>query len=306
MTNLDEEAINSYLKAGRISAEVKRRARYLVRKGKSILELAEEIEKEIYQLGGSLAFPVNLSVGPIAAHFSPLVDSVDIIDSGILKVDIGVHVNGYIADTAFSIDLDGENEDLVKAVEEAVEKVKETIFPGIKISQISEVIEKTIKSYGVVPIKNLTGHGLDRYRLHTGVSIPSVTSFLTKGSILPNSAIAIEPFATRGAGYVVDGKMVGIFSLKSSNLKKLKNLENDARSLYERIYGERGELPFSERWYSASIGVHNFRRIMQELTKNGLAHQYPILVEVSGSQVAQFEESFLILDKEVIVYTEEK
>ncbi|MGB9725739.1 MAG: type II methionyl aminopeptidase [Fervidicoccaceae archaeon] len=304
---LDEEAINSYLRAGKISAEVKKRARSFVKEGMSMLELAEKIENEIKELGGSLAFPVNLSIGSIAAHFSPLTDSQDkITKNGILKIDIGVHVNGYIADTAFSIDMDGENEDLVKAAEEAVNRVKESIYPGVKISQISEILEKTIKSYGAVPIRNLTGHGLDRYKLHTGINIPSVTSLMIRGSIPPNSAVAIEPFATKGAGYVTEGDIVGIYSLKSIPSKKLKNLGSDAKTLYEKIYRERGELPFSERWYSSSVGVSNFRRLMRELTLNGISQYYPILVEVTGSQVAQFEESFLLLDKEVIVYTEEK
>jgi len=307
LTQLDQGIINSYLKAGRISAEAKKRARALIRENISLLELAERIENEIRSMGGSLAFPVNLSIGSTAAHFSPLADSTEKLETnGILKVDIGVHVDGYIADTAFSIDLSGENEDLVKAAEEAVERVKEAIFPGIKISQISSIIEKAIKSYGAEPIRNLTGHGLDRYRLHTGLSIPNASSFTVRGVLLPNSAVAIEPFSTKGVGYVIDGKFVGIFSLKSVPSKKLRDLKDETRSLYERIFRERGELPFSERWYAKEVGLMRFREMIHEMVKRGVAQQYPVLIEASNSQVAQFEESFLLLEKEVIAYTAEK
>ncbi|MEM0020921.1 MAG: type II methionyl aminopeptidase [Fervidicoccaceae archaeon] len=307
MTSLAPEVINAYLKAGKIASEVKRRARGLVRKGVSLFSLAQEIEGIIRELGGSLAFPVNLSIGSIAAHYSPLLDSKEVLEAGgILKIDIGVHVNGYIADTAISIDLDGENEDLIKAAQEAVERVREILHPGVKLSLIGETIERVIRSYGATPIRNLTGHGLERFKLHTGLSIPNVSSFGIRGSINSNSAVAIEPFSTKGKGYVVDGKVIGIYSLKSVPPKKLKSISNESRSIYERIYQEREELPFSERWYASEQNFHIFRNAVSELLRNGAAQQYPVLIEISGSQVAQAEESFLILDKEVITYTSEK
>lgn len=307
MNQFDEEAIKSYLKAGKISADVKKRAKAIIKEGARLLDIAEEIERSIKEQGGDLAFPVNLSFGNIAAHYSPIAYSMDKLEGkGILKVDIGVHVGGYIADTAISIDLSGENEDLVKASEEAIERVKNTIYPGIKISQLSEIIEKTIRSYGAVPIRNLTGHGLDRYKLHTGLSIPNVNTFGIRGSLQKNSAVAIEPFATRGTGYVVDGDFIGIYSLHNIPSKKLKGLTEDAKNLYEIIFNERRELPFSERWYVSKIALVKFRDSLSELVNKGVAQEYPVLIEVSGSQVAQYEESFLLLDREVIAYTAEK
>lgn len=303
---MDQYVIDSYLQAGKIASQVKKFAKSIIKPEVKLVDIANLIEKKILELGGNLAFPCNLSIGDVAAHFSPLYDyDGKIPNFGVLKVDLGVHVNGYIADTAFSIDLSGEHEDLVNASKEAVERALEIIKPGIKISQIGEIIEKTILRYGFKPIRNLTGHQLDRYKLHAGISIPNTSGFFNiKGKLPENSAFAIEPFATNGVGYVVDNELATIYSLNALSDKKIKSLPEHLATFYNVIYSKNRELPFNERNFVEHIEPTVFRIRIGELLERRVAIKYPVLIEASGSQVAQFEESVLVLEKESIVYTQ--
>ncbi len=299
-----ENIIEKYLEAGKIVADIKKQIPQLVKPGMKYIELAEFIENKIIEKGGKPAFPCNISWAYEAAHYTPIVDDdKKIPDKGILKVDFGAHVDGYISDTSISIDLSGENEDLIKAVEEALDKVIEALYPGIRIEKISEIIEKTIESYGARPIRNLTGHSLDHYNLHAGVSIPNTKSTITRGVLKPGMALAIEPFATKGIGYVIDSNPITIYSIIRTPTKKNKGLSPQANNLYKSIYNDRKELPFTERWYIKNNNIKTVREAISQLFKKRFITGYPILVEASGSEVSQAEDSFLILEKEVIVYT---
>ncbi|AFH42321.1 type II methionyl aminopeptidase [Fervidicoccus fontis] len=304
---MEEEEIQSYINAGKISIEAKKYARSIAKPGMTFFELAEKIEGKIQELGGKLAFPCNLSFGHVAAHYSPLLDSEDIIpENGILKIDLGVHVNGFIADTAFSIDFSGENENLLMASKEALERAIDIIRPGIKISEISEIIEKTIISYEAKPIRNLTGHELQNYKLHSGLVIPNTKNLLVSGRLKPNIAIAIEPFATNGAGVVIDSNFTAIYSLNLKSPHETKKLEPTLRDFYRYIFDEFKELPFNERYFKNYIDKNTFRKNIATLVSKKLAIGYPMLIESGNGEVAQFEESILILEKEVIPYTKEK
>ena len=298
---LSEEDIEKVIKAGKIAFKVKSEIKSLVRPGMKYVDLATAIEDRIRSLGGEPAFPCNISIGEEAAHYTPLIDDSRVVpDTGVLKVDIGVHVDGYLADTSVSIDLSGENEMLIQSVEEALEKALELVSPGTKVSAVGEVIEKTIKYYGFKPIRNLTGHAMERYRLHTGFSIPNTKS--GAGTIKPGMLLAIEPFATTGIGYVVDGAVKTIFSF-SKPLTKRKGLNSVVGSILERVYLMRKSLPFTERWYVTAELKKAFREALSRLEKNKTVIGYPVLVESSGQQVAQAEDTILVLEKETIITT---
>src|SRR3989338_11154809 len=110
---MDKEKI---FKAGTVVSKVREYARTIVKPGMPLIEIAEKIEEKIAELGGKPAFPTNLSINEIAAHCTPTHNDQTKAE-GLLKVDIGVQIDGYIADTAFSIDLENsdENSSLIKA-----------------------------------------------------------------------------------------------------------------------------------------------------------------------------------------------
>src|SRR3990167_5354769 len=122
--------MKDWIKAGEIASEALEYGRNLIRKDKSVLEIVESTEAKIFQLGGKPAFPTNISINEIAAHFSPVKEDFSIKESDIVKLDVGVHVNGAIGDNAVTV---GNNKELIEASREALNEAIKIIQIGTKL-----------------------------------------------------------------------------------------------------------------------------------------------------------------------------
>ncbi len=298
--SLDEEAVKKLIKSGQIAKNAADLALRLVKPGVGVSEIAITIEKYIRELGGEPAFPVNIGINNVAAHYTPVYsDTLTIPEQGVVKIDLGVHVEGYIADTAVSIPLSPVFEGLVEASRRALEKALEVLHPGIRASEIGRVIEITIKSYGFNPIKNLSGHGIEKYTIHSGVTIPNYADIFARYR-LTSGVYAIEPFATNGVGLVKELNFATIYALK--RIKKA--LREDVAKFYNKVYGERLTLPFTLRWYVTSSDEYNtYLEIIEHLAEKNALVKYPVLVEKTNGYVSQFEHTVVITGKDVIVTT---
>ncbi len=292
---LDKQKI---IQAGKISKQAKEYAREIIKKGVPLLEIAEKVEGKIFELGGKLAFPINLSINEIAAHYTPSHDDENLAH-GLLKVDLGVHVDGWIADTAFSMDLENseENKKLIEASEQALLKAQETIKENISANEIGKKVSEVIESKGFSPIINLSGHQIENYELHAGISIPNFND--KKRIILKKGLYAIEPFATTGNGKVHDGKPSGIYML----LDNKKPRSQTAREILNFIEEEYKTLPFCSRWLVKRFGTKALFGLKQ-LEENKNLHQFAQLVETQNAKVSQKENTILIGDNEKIVTTD--
>lgn len=294
---MQEEIKNNYIKAGRISAEVLEYGKSLIKKGNSLLETTELIEKKIYELGGKPAFPVQISCNEIAAHFCVEEDDKSIFDEQVVSLDLGVHVDGAIGDNAYTIDLSGKYSDLVKAAQKALEEALKVINVGIELREIGKIINDAINSYGYNPVRNLSGHGLDLHNIHTKPTIPNIDNG-DKTILKKGMAFAVEPFATTGSGVVVESGLATVFMLEHK--KPVRS--PITREILKEIEACEG-LPFAKRWLTRKFGAKaNFA--LRELTQLGIIRQFPPLVEVNKGIVTQAEHSILIDDEgEVIVLT---
>lgn len=275
--------LENYIKAGEIVRKVKEEVVKLVKPGVKLLDVAEFVENRIIELGGKPAFPCNISINSDAAHFTPKKGDERVFKEGdVVKIDIGAHVDGYIADSAITIDL-GDNGDLVECAKKALENAIEIIHAGVNTAEISEVIDKTIRDFGFKPVVNLTGHGLDRYVAHAPPTIYNVR--VERGVELKEGmVIAIEPFATDGVGRVVERSECEIFSLIAVKKLRLKQ----ERDLVNYIVENYKTLPFARRW----LNVPDL--ILIRLVKQGVLRAYPVLSEVSGGLVSQFEHTVIV------------
>src|SRR3989339_1461347 len=210
---MDEEIKQNYIKAGRISAEVLEYGKSLIKKGASLLDVTEKIEKRIFDLGAKPAFPVQISCNHIAAHFCPEQDDKIIFENQVVSLDLGVHVDGCIGDNAYTIDLSGKYSDLVKAAQKALEEALKIVNVGTELREIGKTIQDTIKSYGFNPVRNLSGHGLDLYNIHTKPTVPNIDDG-NKTTLKKGMAFAVEPFATTGAGVVAEKGLPSVFMLE--------------------------------------------------------------------------------------------
>lgn len=289
------------IQAGKIAKEVREWIKPQIKKDMPLLEIAEKIEKKIEELGGKPAFPTNLSIDNIAAHCTPSHDD-KTSAHGLLKVDFGVHIDGWVADLAFSLDLENseENKKLIEASKQALgnatKLLKENLAPTTT-SEMGRAIQGTIESYGSFPIVNLSGHEMKQYDLHAGITIPNTDD--NKNTFLSPGSYAIEPFSTSGTGKVHDGKPSGIYGLIDE-----KNPRSPiARKVLKFAKENYKELPFCSRWIKEEMGPEALFGLKQ-LENNGNLHQFPQLAESPGSKVAQAEDTILIEDEKTIVTTE--
>jgi methionyl aminopeptidase len=283
---MEPEILEKYRKAGVILKEVRENAALKVKKGARLLDVANAIEAEIVEKGGKPAFPVNISINAEAAHDTPGVDDEREFGDDMVKVDIGVHIDGYIADTAVTVDLSG-NPDLQKASRKALEEAIKLVRPGVNTSEIGGVIEATIEGFGFKPVYNLTGHGLERYVQHAEPAIPNKR--IGQGVTLEaGQAIAIEPFATNGIGIVVEGSFIEIFSVIKMKPVRMPH----ERELLKAIQQYNG-LPFARRWLK---DIKYVDKSLTSLMRQGIIHGYPVLVEHQRGLVSQAENTMIVTE----------
>ncbi|MDH5664314.1 MAG: type II methionyl aminopeptidase, partial [Candidatus Bathyarchaeota archaeon] len=298
---IPEEVFQKYQRAGKITREVREEMRITVREGMPIIDLCEKAESLIRKKGGKPAFPCNVSVNEIAAHYtSPPQDKRTIPENSMVKIDIGVHVDGYIADTAVTVCFNPEYDDLVNTAEEALKKAAEILRPGLSMSRFGSSIQKTIKTRGFKPVSNLTGHLIGRYVIHAGKSLPNVFH-ISASRVKEGEIYGVEPFVTvaKAAGRVENGEEAHIFRyLKHRSLK-----DPYAKRLLSHIRKNFQTLPFTERWLQGCVPPSRYKTAFSELLSSKTLMSYPVFIEASGKPVAQAEHTILVVKDGCIVLT---
>lgn len=287
--------VEAYLKAGKIASKVREDARKKYHVGSTLFEVCEAAEAQIRSMGAEPAFPVNASLNEIAAHYTAEPnDETPVKEGDVLKIDIGVHVDGYIADTAVTVCYDPKHDPMVKAAEAALAEAVRMARVGTKASDIGKAIETVIGRMGYRPIQNLSGHSLQQYTIHAGKSIPNIWTLGSSFALQAGEAYAIEPFATTkdGSGVVHEGKVKNIFGITSRKPSK----DKDADELLNAIWNRYRSLPFALRWLTDAYEVPRLRRLIDVLIKKKNVHAYPILVEGREKMVAQAEHTLIPAD----------
>ncbi len=298
---LEEETLEKYRRAGKIAAKVREEMKRRTKEGMPLLEICEKTEHLITSMGGKPAFPCNVSVNEVAAHYtSPPDDAQTVPNDSLVKIDIGVHIDGYVADTAVTVCFNPELEGMVHASEAALETAVKTIRPGMHTSDLGSEIQRTIERRGYKPISNLTGHQVGRYIIHTGKSLPNVTH-ISFTKINAGDVCAIEPFVTLrdAAGRVEDGPEAFIFRFVKR--KPVKDLE--AAQLLKFIEEEYRTLPFAERWLKTHNKGHGYKAAFAKLLASKCIMSYPVFIEASQKPVAQSEHTLYIDRNSAVVLT---
>jgi methionyl aminopeptidase len=294
MSRYDKEALEKFRLSGKILRESREQMRNYVRENMPILQVCEKAENLIREKGGKPAFPCNVSINEIAAHYtSPPNDEQRIPEKSVVKVDMGVHVDGYVTDTACTICFAPEYRSMQTAAETALTAAIENIHGDMATSKIGVIIEKNIKNRGFKPISNLTGHSVGRYLIHAGTSIPNVMQ-VTFGKVRSGEVYAIEPFVTLpdAAGRVENSSEMTIF-----RLVKTKSVKNPyAKQLLKHIEDNFRTLPFAERWLKNVVPENQHREALKDLLKSKAVMGYPVFIEVSRKPVTQAEHTVLITE----------
>jgi methionyl aminopeptidase len=290
---MKDEILEKYRDAGLIATRILREGAHEIRVGVPYLDIVESIESRVVEEGAALAFPLNLSLNEDAAHDTASTGDTRILAKGdVAKLDLGVQVDGYIADTATTIDL-GVNSLLIDASREALEAAINAIRPGVTVGDLGKIVQTTIESRGYRPISNLTGHGLDQYVLHRSPTIPNIG--INGGVTLEEGMVfAIEPFATTGSGHVAEKTRKEIYSQISQKPVRIPA----GRAILEQIKDRRG-LPFSRRW----LKEKKLDLALPTLIRSQVLHVYPVLSDIPGSLVSQAEHTIIVTADGCIVTT---
>ena len=278
---MNPEDKEKWIKAGKIASDIREWSKSLIKPGVKLLDVANAIENKIREKGAFPAFPVNLSLNEIAAHYTPVLNDSIVLSDQIIKVDIGVCYEGAIGDTAYTIDLSGKRTTLVEASQQALANAMKILKIGLPVAEIGRVVEETITSHGFQPIRNLSGHGIALYQIHTGPSIPNYDTkekvVLEKGMI-----IAIEPFASSGEGRIKDAGEMVIFEEVSHRAVR----SPIARQMTQDIEKFQ-HVPFARRWLDEKHGLNKVSLALAQLKMNGNVQGHAPLVEVSKGMVSQ-------------------
>ena len=290
----DREALEKFRQSGKILRETREEMRGIVEENMLAIDICEKIEGTIRKKGGKPAFPVNVSIDEVAAHYtSPPNDTLRIPEGSTVKVDLGVQIDGYVTDTAFTVSFNAEGKAMAATAEYALQTAIDNIHGGMALGKIGGLIENAVKNRGYKPINNLTGHSVGRYLIHAGTSIPNVSQ-VSLSKVHTGEVYAIEPFVTLpdAIAHVDDSPLKTIYRLVKA--KSTKSLS--AKKLLKHIESNFRTLPFAERWLMGVVPKELHKAAFKELLASKSVMGYPVFVEVSKKPVAQAEHTLLIKD----------
>ena len=300
-----EEKLSKFIKAGEIAKEVKKEILALIKPNIKLIDVAEKIESKIKELGGDAAFPVNICINEVAAHYTPI-DETDVFpEEGIIKIDFGVHIDGFPVDNALSIAF-GDNDlynDMIETAREAVSLAINNFAVGKELAEIGGIIEDFVKERGFKVIRNLNGHLLDEYDLHGKKEVPVVSESKAAGKIEENEVYAIEVFVTNGEGYAKSSDDIFIYSLIPELPKRFPIRIKAARDILNYVKKTRRTLPFTIRWLKKEFNEAIVKIGMSALEQYGVLIGYPVLIEKGNGIVAQHEETILVKKEKIHILT---
>jgi methionyl aminopeptidase len=291
----------NYLRAGDISKEIKKAVESRNWERKSYVEICEFVEGEARKRGAEPAFPCNVCANETAAHYTAEIDDPTVVpDNALLKVDIGVHVDGYIADTAVTLCYNEDLLDMAEATKAALAEALKVVRAGARTSDVGRVVEAYAQRRGYLPIANLSGHALEQYIVHAGTSVPNVYS-QSLSSFKQDKAYAVEPFFTtpNGSGIVVEGKSENIYGLVARKNTK----DQELNKFLDAIWNKCRSLPFTTRWFQEEFTKSRLKEIIPKLIRMKLIRSYPVLVEAKNCPVAQAEHTVAVTSTGFVILT---
>ena len=302
--------MESYIKAGKIVSDIRSEASKMIKDGTLVIDLVEYVESEILKTGAEIAFPCNVSLNEFAAHYTSPANDETIIHAGdMVKLDLGAMIDGYIADSAVTIIADGNisenftqdeinlHEEIVEASAAGLEAAIATVRAGVELSKIGAAVHEAISEYKLNPIFNLTGHSLEQYNLHAGISIPNYDNH-DGYTLEEGQAIAIEPFATNGEGIVNDAPGHYIYSYMANKPFRMKSTQK----VLKYIQTNNPYVPFSGRWITDKFGERRGNTALKQLADAMAIYPYAPLREKKDCFVSQKEHT-VIVEKEGCIVT---
>lgn len=289
-----EDAFAKWMRAGQVAADALAVGRRLAAPGARVADVAAAVEEHIRQQGLGLAFPCTLSVDAVAAHWTPTHDDATVLREGqLVKIDCGAELDGALSDNACTVEVGGAGRHarLVEAAEACLKEATGIIGPNVDLGTVGAAIELTARDFGFRSIQNLTGHSLEPFNLHAGLTVPNVSMRIARRPRI-GDVLACEPFVTDGVGRVENSGPGNIYHFQRSRPLRLPS----AKRLLGAIERHHPRLPFAERWLTPHLEPHKLGVNLLQLQKEAAIKHYPALSEASGGMVAQAEATLVVTE----------
>uniref|UniRef100_A0A8C6V1R3 Methionine aminopeptidase 2 n=1 Tax=Neogobius melanostomus TaxID=47308 RepID=A0A8C6V1R3_9GOBI len=322
----NEEMWCDFRQAAEAHRQVRAYVRSWIKPGMAMIDICEKLEdcsrKLIKEDGlrAGLAFPTGCSINHCAAHYTPNAGDPTVLRyDDVCKVDFGTHINGRIIDCAFTVTFNPKYDRLLEAVRDATNTGIKCAGIDVRLCDVGETIQEVMesyeveidgKTYQVKPIRNLNGHSIGPYRIHSGKTVPIV-----KGGeatrMEENEAYAIETFGSTGRGAVHDDMecshymknfKVGHVPIRFV-LSKISLVIAFSHALFRRLPRAKhllnvinenfGTLAFCRRWLDR-LGETKYLMALKNLCDLGIVDPYPPLCDIKGSYTAQYEHTILL------------
>lgn len=308
--------LDKYQTAGRIANAVLEKLIAKSVAGANIAELCEfgdnEVDVEVAKvyakkkLEKGIAFPTCISVNEIAGHFSPLKsEPVLLKDGDLVKIDLGVHIDGFIALAAHTLvisaqPVDGRKADVVLAAYNALQGALRTIKTGNTNYDVTDVIGQVAEAYKCNPVEGVLSHELKKHLIDGNATIINKATFdqkVEEHEFQLNQVFALDVFISTGEGKTKETEYrTTVFkrAIERTYTLKLKA----SRAFFAEAVDKYPTMNFTLRAFkdetNAKLGI-------SEAYKHDLFHAYPVLTEKPGEYVAQFKYTIAILKNSVVV-----
>ncbi|KAF2635836.1 methionine aminopeptidase 2-like protein [Massarina eburnea CBS 473.64] len=313
LDRMNQDFLTDYRRGASVHRQVRQWAQNWIKPGMSLTEIAEGIEDSVRALTGhqgledgdalkaGMGFPTGLSINHCAAHYTPNAGNKMVLQhEDVMKVDFGVHINGRIVDSAFTMTFDPVYDNLINACKDATNAGIREAGIDVRMSDIGAAIQEVMESYEceikgttypVKCIRNLNGHSIGRYSIHGGKTVPIVKGG-DQTKMEEGETFAIETFGSTGKGYVRDDMETSHYA-KREDAPHVALRVSSAKTLLNSITKNFGTLPWCRR-YLDRLGHDKYLLGLNNLVSAGIVDAYPPLCDIKGSYTAQSEHTFIL------------
>jgi len=305
--------LDKYQAAGKICNAVLEKVIAKCVPGANIADICEFGDKEIdsevakvynkKKLEKGIAFPTCVSVNEVCGHFSPVKSEPhNLKDGDVAKIDLGVHIDGFIAQVAHTVVVssdpkkvvEGRKADVILAAYNALQAAVRTITPGATNNQVTDVVAKVAESYKCNPIEGVLSHEVKKHLIDGNNCIINKNTFdqkVDEHEFQVHEVYGLDVFVSTGEGKCKETEFrTTVFkrAIERSYSLKLKA----SRAFFAEVTERFPTLCFSLRAFEDETGA---KLGINEAVKHDLFHPYPVLTEKSGEFVAQFKATVVIL-----------
>eukprot|EP00041_Stephanoeca_diplocostata_P019563 m.424062 g.424062 ORF g.424062 m.424062 type:complete len:394 (-) comp21337_c0_seq1:1225-2406(-) len=249
-----------------------------------------------------VGFPTCISVNHCICHNCPIESDAEILlaDGDVIKIDLAVHIDGFIAPVATTFvlgesEVTGRKADVIMAAHLSAEVGLRMLRPGAKLSSVTKAIDKVCESFNCTAVEGMLSHQLTKNKIDGEKAVilnpnEQQNKDHKDGVVEANEVYAIECIVSTGEGKSREGEQRTTVFKKSDLVYQLKM--KSSRSFFSEVTKKFNVMPFTLRAISdektAKLGC-------TECVKHDVIVPYKVLWEKDSEIVAQFKILVLVM-----------